>query len=90
MAAVVGGRVEAREVLHTPAVLLKSFPGIENTVVSFTTDIPVFAGSWGEPFLFGPGSIHVAHTAEERISKQELLHAVDAYARMTTKLVGEV
>jgi acetylornithine deacetylase len=90
MAAVVGGRVEAREVLHTPAVLLKSFPGIESTVVSFTTDIPVFAGSWGEPFLFGPGSIHVAHTAEERISKQELLHAVDTYARMTTTLVGEV
>ena len=38
----------------------------------YTTDIPAFGGAWGEPFLIGPGSIHVAHTdrgarAEKRI-----------------------
>jgi len=32
---------------------------VPNIVVSFTTDIPVLAPAWGEPFLFGPGSIHV-------------------------------
>ena len=31
---------------------------IPTSVVAFTTDIPAFAGAWGEPFLFGPGSIH--------------------------------
>jgi len=35
------------------------------------TDIPSFDGTWGQPFLIGPGSIHVAHTAEERIPKTE-------------------
>jgi acetylornithine deacetylase len=56
--------------------------------VSFTTDIPVLTPSWGEPFLFGPGSIHVAHTTKEKISKRELLNAVDTYAQMTRMLIG--
>jgi len=51
-----------------------------------TTDIPTFDGVWGEPFLIGPGSIHVAHTAEERVSKKELSEAADIYARMASRL----
>jgi acetylornithine deacetylase len=47
----------------------------------------VLAPAWGEPFLFGPGSIHVAHTTGEKIDKRELLESVDAYARMTKMLV---
>ena len=38
-------------------------------MVAFTTDIPAFGGAWGEPFLIGPGTIHVAHTLEERVPK---------------------
>jgi acetylornithine deacetylase len=57
-------------------------------VVAFTTDIPTFNGAWGEPFLIGPGSIHVAHTAEERIAKRELCEAVEIYIRMTTQLLA--
>src|SRR5882762_4359183 len=75
------GRAEAREVLHTPAVQLAKFDGLPTTIVAFTTDIPTFNGVWGEPFLISPGSIHVAHTAEERISKKELSDAVEVYAR---------
>jgi acetylornithine deacetylase len=82
------GRAEAREVLHTPAVQLSNFDGLPTTIVAFTTDIPTFGGAWGQPFLIGPGSIHVAHTAEERISKEELSEAVDIYARMATKLLA--
>ena len=48
------------------------------TVVKYTTDIPRL-GHWGEPFLLGPGSIHVAHTPEERIAKRELIEAVHLY-----------
>ena len=66
----------------------KSLDGFPTSVVSFTTDIPVLAPAWGEPFLFGPGSIHVAHTTEERISKRELLGAVDTYAQMTRMLLS--
>ncbi len=90
----IAGRAEAHEVLHTPAVMLGAFDGLAQTTVAFTTDIPALMGAWGKPFLIGPGSIHLAHTAEERVPKRELVEAVDIYARMTTELLrkakGEV
>jgi acetylornithine deacetylase len=82
------GRAEAREVLHTPAMRLSAFDGLPTTVVAFATDIPTFNGAWGQPFLIGPGSIHLAHTAEERIPKQQLSDAVDIYARMARQLLA--
>lgn len=85
----VAGRAEIREVFGTPAQRLESFPALETAVVSFTTDIPSFAGSWGKPLLIGPGSIHVAHTAEEHISKRELTDAVEIYARMVRTLISD-
>ncbi|HYL84459.1 MAG TPA: M20/M25/M40 family metallo-hydrolase [Candidatus Angelobacter sp.] len=88
VASAVAGRAEAREVLHTPAIRLNHFEGLPTTVVAFTTDIPTFDGAWGEPFLIGPGNIHVAHTAEERIAKKELSEAVEIYARMTAQLLA--
>ena len=81
-------RVEAREVHYSKAVHLKALPGLATTVVAFATDIPVFDGSWGEPFLLGPGSIHVAHTANEHIAKKELLDAVNIYAQMVRQLLA--
>ena len=82
------GRAEAREVLHTPAMRLSAFDGLPTTVVAFATDIPTFNGAWGQPFLIGPGSIHLAHTVEERIPKQQLSDAVDIYARMVRQLLA--
>ena len=55
-------------------------------VAKFATDIPMLT-AWGEPFLLGPGSIHVAHTPNERISKHELLECVDLYVDLATGLV---
>jgi acetylornithine deacetylase len=89
VAAIAAGRAEAREVLHTPAIRLTGFDALPTTAVAFTTDIPALGGAWGKPFLIGPGSIHVAHTAEERIAKKELLEAVEIYARMVTHLLSE-
>src|SRR5437879_8905559 len=71
VSAAAAGRAEAREVFYTPAVQLAKVDGLPTTVVAFTTDIPSFEGTWGQPFLIGPGSIHVAHTSEERIPKKE-------------------
>ncbi len=88
VSAAVAGRAEAREVLHTPALHLTGFDGLPTTVVAFTTDIPTFNGAWGQPFLIGPGGIHLAHTDEERVSKTELSEAVDIYVRMTTQLLA--
>src|SRR5437016_12050137 len=87
VASAVAGRAEASEVLYTPAIRLNKLDGLPTTVVAFTTDIPTFRGAWGEPFLIGPGSIHVAHTAEERVAKKELCDAVEIYTRMTTQLL---
>jgi len=56
-------------------------------VAKFATDIPSLT-NWGEPFLLGPGSIHVAHTPEERISKKELLECVELYVELASSLVG--
>lgn len=81
-------KVEAREVLFNSAVHLRPLDGLPTTVVAFTTDIPTFNGSWGQPFLIGPGSIHDAHTADERVSKKELSDAVEIYARMVRQLLA--
>jgi acetylornithine deacetylase len=82
------GRAEAQEVLHTPAIRLTEFAGLPTTVVAFTTDIPSLSGTWGKAFLIGPGSIHVAHTAEERIAKSDLVEAVEIYARMVERILA--
>jgi acetylornithine deacetylase len=68
---------------------LNELDGFPTTVVAFTTDIPFFEGAWGEPFLIGPGSIHLAHTGEERIPKRELLEAVDIYAHIVGQLLQQ-
>jgi acetylornithine deacetylase len=80
-------KIEAREVLFCPAVHLSPLLDLPTTVVAFATDIPTFDGTWGQPFLIGPGSIHVAHTAEERIPKSELTSSVEIYARMVRQLL---
>jgi acetylornithine deacetylase len=88
MRVAVNGHGELKEMLHTPALHLEAVEGFETTVVAYTTDIPNFAGAWGKPFLIGPGSIHVAHTAEERIPKKQLLDAVQIYMRMARQLIA--
>ena len=72
------------------AMLSRMFCGraLPTSVVAFTTDVPVLYETWGTPFLIGPGSIHVAHTAEERIAKRELREAVAIYAAMAKQLLA--
>jgi len=84
----VEGLAEAKEVLFIPARRLGSRPGFNTTVVAYTTDIPPLAQSWGEPYLLGPGTIHVAHTPEERVSKSQLLEAVELYKRLALELLN--
>ncbi|MGC9999295.1 MAG: M20/M25/M40 family metallo-hydrolase [Bryobacteraceae bacterium] len=79
----------ANELLCIPALRLGAVAGFETTVVSYTTDIPAFGGQWGEPYLIGPGSIHVAHTGEERVPKAELVEAVEVYARLVRQLLAD-
>lgn len=85
----VGERAQLKEVLYIPAIRFTSVDSLPTTVVSYTTDVPVFGRTWGEPLLLGPGSIHVAHTTEERISKRELLEAVELYVKVVKKLLAK-
>ena len=80
-------RVAIDHVLEVPPVTLMTVPGYEASVFPFTTDIP-FLGGWGEPLLFGPGSIHVAHTADEHVSIAELHAAAGHYEAMARRLLN--
>lgn len=64
-----------------PAVRLGTVPGFPTGVMAYATDVPAL-GRWGTPYLFGPGSIHVAHTDHEFVQIGELRAAVDAYVRI--------
>jgi len=72
---------------HIPAQKFATVPGFETGPVAYTSDIPLLS-SWGEPFLFGPGSIHVAHTPDEYIDVEELRASVDAYERLAKTLLA--
>jgi acetylornithine deacetylase len=61
--------------------------GWETTVVSYASDLP-FLTTWGECYQLGPGTIRVAHTAEEHIRKADLLRGVDLYVRLATDLLA--
>ena len=64
-----------------PPVRLGVVDGFKTSVAAFATDIPALT-NWGTPFLFGPGSIHVAHRDDEFVDTTELTAAVDAYERI--------
>jgi len=83
-----GDKVELNDVLEIPALRLTAVEGLPTTVVAYTTDIPAFSGAWGQPLLLGPGTIHVAHTLDERVPKRQLLEAVEIYQRMVGQLQG--
>ena len=79
-------KVEFRHVLEVPPVRLATVPGFDTAVFPYTTDIP-FLLSWGEPLLYGPGSIHVAHTPEEWVAISDLHRAVDDYVTIAKELL---
>ena len=84
--ATVGDRANVSFSLELPFVRMRKVGNLPTMVAKFTTDIPSLT-AWGEPFLLGPGSIHVAHTPDEKIAKKELLEAVDLYVELATSLV---
>lgn len=73
--------------LEIPFVRLRAPAGLPTMVAKFTTDIPQLS-NWGEPLLLGPGSIHLAHTPQEKLAKKELLEAVDLYIKVAKQLLA--
>jgi acetylornithine deacetylase len=83
--ATVGDRAHVDFSLDLPFVRMRNVGNLPTMIAKFTTDIPALT-AWGEPFLLGPGSIHVAHTPAEKIAKKELLECVDLYVALATDL----
>ena len=81
------GHVEIEDVMIVPPVTLTTVPGFDTEIFPFTTDIP-FLSSWGKPLLIGPGSVLVAHTADEHVSIDELVRAVDLYVKLACDLLA--
>jgi acetylornithine deacetylase len=81
------GLAEVEFALEIPFVRLRAVPGLPTMIAKFTTDIP-WLGNWGEPLLLGPGSIHVAHTPHEKLSKKELHESVQLYIQVAKQLLS--
>ena len=84
---VVDGRAEVSYSLDLSCVRMRRVGNLPTMIAKFATDIPSLT-AWGEPFLLGPGSIHVAHTPNEKINKKELLDCVDLYVGLATALAN--
>lgn len=75
------GRAELEWGPVVPPIRLGLVDGFPTSVAAFATDIPALT-NWGTPYLFGPGSIHVAHRDDECVALDELEAAVGAYERI--------
>ncbi|HRN54490.1 MAG TPA: M20/M25/M40 family metallo-hydrolase, partial [Gemmatimonadaceae bacterium] len=80
------GRAELEFGSHIPAQHFHTVPGFETAPMAYTSDIPLL-GNWGTPLLFGPGSIHVAHTPDEYIEEAELRASVESYVKLVKHLI---
>jgi acetylornithine deacetylase len=80
-------QVAVEHILEVPPIRMITIDGFDSAVFPYTTDIP-FLGRWGQPLLFGPGSIHAAHTADESIAIAELEAAVDGNVRIVRELLS--
>lgn len=76
-----GDRARLEQGVTVPAVRLGGAEEFATSVVAYATDVPNLP-AFGTPYLFGPGSIHVAHRDDEYIELAELDAAVDAYVRL--------
>ncbi|MEO6528086.1 MAG: M20/M25/M40 family metallo-hydrolase [Gemmatimonadaceae bacterium] len=81
------GRATLERSVEIPAMRLGTLAGFPTSVVAFATDIPALA-AWGTPYLFGPGSIHVAHRDDERVEIDELQTAAASYERIVRALTS--
>jgi acetylornithine deacetylase len=66
-------------------------PGFDSMTVNYGTDIPWLKKTVKDQkrYLYGPGSILVAHSDHEAITEKELEDAVDGYQRIVLHALGK-
>jgi aspartate kinase len=84
----IDGRADLTWGSNLPVQRFRVVDDFETAIVAYTSDVP-FLHRFGEPLMFGPGSIHVAHTRDEYVGLDELRASVDAYERLVHTLLEE-
>jgi acetylornithine deacetylase len=79
--------VDVEYVYHVPSLHMTALDGFETEVVGYTTDAPLL-NAWGTRLMYGPGSIHVAHTDHESVAISDLHRAVVDYQRIARTLLA--
>lgn len=68
---------------------LSTLDGFPIGVAAYNTDIPYFKlKPSAKAFLYGPGSIHHAHSRDERITLREMEAAVEGYKSIIRNVLG--
>lgn len=65
-----------------PQYLDYQVPGFDSIVLAYATDIPHMHLQLQKRYLYGPGTIHVAHGANEYVEIQDLYDGVDGYTTL--------
>jgi acetylornithine deacetylase len=81
-----GHLVDIEYVYHVPYLHMSTLEGFDSEVVGYTTDAPLL-NEWGTRLMYGPGSIHVAHTDHESVAIADLHRAVEDYQRIARTLL---
>eukprot|EP00002_Diphylleia_rotans_P007744 TRINITY_DN17404_c0_g1_i1.p1 TRINITY_DN17404_c0_g1~~TRINITY_DN17404_c0_g1_i1.p1 ORF type:complete len:384 (-),score=74.13 TRINITY_DN17404_c0_g1_i1:122-1273(-) len=84
---IVGSRGEVFVSTTSDPVKCSVLPGYPSAVMSYGTDIPYFRFT-GERYLYGPGSILVAHSEKEFVSTSELLNDIENYKNIALTLLA--
>ncbi|MCC6162262.1 MAG: M20/M25/M40 family metallo-hydrolase [Acidobacteria bacterium] len=79
--------VDVEYVYHVPYLHMSTLDGFDTEVMGYTTDAPLL-NAWGTRLMYGPGSIHVAHTDHESVAIADLHRAVDDYQRIARMLLA--
>ena len=66
---------------YAPVDIDSDVEGFDTITVNYGTDIPNLKGDH-KKYLYGPGSILVAHSDHEHVAAGELLAAVEGYKRL--------
>lgn len=76
---------------YPPPQLHSDVPGFDTVNVGFGTDIPFLRGHDGgdvKKFLYGPGSIFMAHTSDEHVTITDLVESREGYRRLVLHCLG--
>ncbi|KAI9797024.1 MAG: hypothetical protein M1833_005857 [Piccolia ochrophora] len=74
---------------YSPVPLDSDVKGFDKIVVNYGTDVPYLKGEH-KRYLYGPGSILVAHSDHEHVSIEDLEHAVEGYKTLIRKSLGKL